>query len=257
MAQKLSLISAPALAVRLQSVSEAPSVRQLLLLDVSTGGVPPLSFIPGAVAVDMSEVDVYELEGSTMPRIVSGNYSLRPAAELRLALERIGIHTHRPVVIYSQCEKSAPIAAARLAWCLAFAGVGEVALLQAGVRGWINAGLPLSSTAAPRPAAVDFHLGEELPFPLHPRFCTDTAEVSLALEKRKAWQSAGSAGAAGCSRGLQSGALDGSAGGSSDALGGSDCSGTVLADVRSWREFVGESHDYPYPMPCGRLPGAR
>ena len=189
MEQRLSLISAPALATQLQSAAAVPSERRLLLLDVSTGGVPPQSFIPGAVAVDMSEVDVYELESSMLPRIISGNYSLRPAAELRLALERMGIHAHRPVAIYSQCEKSAPIAAARLAWCLAFAGVREVALVQAGVRGWVDAGLALSPHPAPRPAALDFHLGEDLPFPLNPRFCTNTAEVSLALGKNKAMQS--------------------------------------------------------------------
>ena len=30
--------------------------------------------------------------------------------------------------------------------------------------------------------------------------------------------------------------------------------GAQLADVRSWREFSGGGHDYPFPMPTGRIP---
>jgi 3-mercaptopyruvate sulfurtransferase SseA len=29
-----------------------------------------------------------------------------------------------------------------------------------------------------------------------------------------------------------------------------------LADVRSWREFSGGEHDYPFPLPLGRIPHA-
>ena len=51
----------------------------------------------------------------------SGNFSLRPPAELRRALEALGVHALRPVVVYTQVDNgdAVPIAAARLAWCAA------------------------------------------------------------------------------------------------------------------------------------------
>lgn len=346
MAQRLSLVSASALAGRLESAASEPTERRLILIDVSTCGASRASFIPGAVAVDMSEVDVYEHEDAgTRPRLVSGNYSLRPPPQLRAALEAIGIHTRRPVVIYSQCAKSAPIASARLAWCLAFAGVRDVGLLQAGLLGWVDAGLPLSPHAAPRSAACDFFLFEPnadaLPFPLCPRFCTETAEIrgevgvavgqmahtcarspsaafactSSAPRRRFSLQrfplrrfslrrfsfrrfslgrkavraparapvrapltreaSADDDGDARRSGGGETGGetcetcetceTGGETGGERSHKRGNARNRAahratqriVLADVRSWREFVGGSHDYPYPMPCGRLPGAK
>jgi len=213
-----------------------------LLLEAWNGLSRPPAHIPGAVLVCMEEIDVYDEVSPGQPARVSGNYSLKPPAALRAALEAAGVTAARPAVVYTQSFKAGaaePIVAARLAWALAYAGVEHVALLGGGMHAWREAGLATAAVLAVRPQPPpDFFHGYsavdpqcELPFPRNPHFLALTPDVHTAIRAQSS--DAGGHGAA--------------------AAGGA----AVLADVRSWREYVGEGHDYPFALPHGRIPTAR
>ncbi|KAL1496436.1 hypothetical protein AB1Y20_016391 [Prymnesium parvum] len=225
----LDLIDAAELALLLASPSPP------LLLDVSISPLHrPSECIPGARLCDMAQFDLYLDDAPSVPARLPGNYNLRPAAELRRALERLGVHAQAHAVVYTQrlappaeaappaVRRGDPVVAARLAWLLCVAGVRRVSLLEGGLAAWARRGGPLAPPPPPprlaAPAAVDFFGGGRLPFPLHPELVATTEEVEAA---------------AGGARGV------------------------TVADVRSWREFVGAGHDYPFPLPCGRIPTAR
>ena len=215
---RLSLITP----VELQA--ELRSLQPPLLLDASFHGIVPEACIEGSVLIDIaSEIEVCNEDARGHPHIVSGNYSLKPAEELRAALEAAGVQSDRRTVVYTQSVRAgasdlAP--ATRLAWCLAVAGVKDIVLLPGGLRAWTAAGLATASAHTPRQSADFFGGDASLPFPLNPHLSATTEEVEAAVAERGA-------------RGVQ------------------------LADVRSWPEYIGQSNNYPYPVPCGRIPTAR
>lgn len=194
-----------------------------LLIEARSATDPaPSAVIPGAVAFSLASIDVYEEDHARLgwPQIRSGNYSLKPPAEVRSALEAAGITHLRRTVVYTQSAKAGGhdvAVAARLAWALSFAGVAHVSLLPRGLWPYETA----AQYSPPHPVADFFEGAPTLPFPLHPEFVASTAQVEHAVA------------AGGCGP------------------------GAVLADVRSWREFCGGAHDYPFPMPLGRIPHAR
>ena len=62
-----------------------------------------------------------------LPRMVYGNFNLRPAKQLRQALENLGVTFTTRVVVLTQNFKAGvadPISAARAAWLLCYCGVG-------------------------------------------------------------------------------------------------------------------------------------
>lgn len=193
-----------------------------LVLDASSGGEPPASTLPSAVVVRLSELDVSLESAPGQPQLVSGNYSLLPPAELKSALQAIGVTHNRRCIVYTQSRKCGIIdaaVAARLAWCLSYAGVEHVSLLAGGLAAWMDAGLP-TGVPAERQGADDFFAGVGgVPFPRCPHYDAQTAEVEAAVR-------------------------------------GAGVGRTQLADVRSWREFSGGGHDYPFALPRGRIPGA-
>lgn len=203
---------------------------RLLLLEACYGATRPAAFIPGAVLVHMEEIDVCEEMASGGPVRFSGNYSLS-LQKLKATVEAIGADVRTMVVVYTQSFKAGvadPIVAARLAWALAFAGVEHVALLGGGMHAWLDAGLAVATQPAARPAQpTDFFAGGPTDFPRNPHFLAETHDVRLVLAAADAADAANTD------------------------------SRAVLADVRSWREFVGEGHDYPFALPHGRIPTAR
>ena len=212
----VSLIKASELAALLESPSPP-----LLLEAAVAGATPAQAFIPHATTFCLSEVDVYDEDARGLPTRVSGNYCLRPFDELRRALEAAGIVFNRQVVLYTQAEKAGGLdlaVAARLAWCLSLSGVQHVALFADGLAAWTKEGHAVVTETVPPVSVPDFFCGEDLPFPSHPEYASDTKEVAAASGGRSELQ---------------------------------------LADVRSWREFTGGGHDYPFSMPRGRIPNAR
>lgn len=219
---KFTLISASDLHDALQS-AEPPLVLEACVPRQQARS----SYLPGAVELCLASIDVYEDDEHGHPVKVSGNHSLKPPAELRAALEASGIHFLQHVVVLTQAVRAGGLdlaVAGRLCWTLAYAGVSHVSLLADGVPAWTRLGHAVATAPALPPAPTDFFCGRALPFPLRPELNARTAEVREAV--------AGSSKAAGHGCGVQ------------------------LADVRSWREYVGDGHDYPFPLPHGRIPGA-
>jgi len=221
---RLSLVSPEELNEYLQ--------KDALLLEACNGETRAQSYIPGAVLLDMAEIDVYHEESPGQPALVHGNYNLKPSDSLKASLEAAGVSASRFTIVYTQSFKAGvaePIVAARLAWALAYAGVEHVALFGGGMHAWREAGFGVASEPAPRPKRPrDFYHGvvdhELRRFPRNPHFMAMTPDVHAAIRTPESGQAAVPA---------------------------------VLADVRSWREFVGDGHDYPFALPHGRIPTAR
>jgi 3-mercaptopyruvate sulfurtransferase SseA len=195
--------------------------------------------------------------GSSVYRDPSGR--LRPPEELARVLRSHGIRQRDTVVLY-HAGLSVPntslelIAAARVAFPMLYAGVADVRLLDGGHAAWVRAGHPVQR---------------------------DVEESKLA-ERREGFS---------CSRGKGGGVCDGV---DSNHCGCDDCAcdffsgaepgvlergfpgrpwlmastrdvrdvcdnscAAVLADVRAWREYVGEGHEYGYMRELGRVHGAR
>ena len=219
------------------------------------GSPVPDRCVPGALLVDLADLERSEEDAQGRPLPVSGNYSLVPPTELRAVLEAAGVTRGRPVVVYTQNLRAdgdtqhqdlAP--ATRLAWTLSVAGCEHVSLLAGGLRAWVESGLtPATAHAAAASGRVDFFGNDYgggggsssssssssgggsggsgsgtsgLPFPLRPYLTATTEDVEAIVR-------------------------------------GESKSGDMLADVRTWREFTGASTDYPFPVPLGRIPGAK
>ena len=220
---RVSHLEASALHALLSSGADAPPPLLLEACAVAAAPWPP-ELVPTAHRFPLSAIDVSLMDAkSGQPERVSGNFSLQPAAVLRKALEASGVQCVRHTVVYTQSTKNGNpdlAVAARLVWALSLAGVEHVSLFSGGLQAWVDAGHPVATHFQPPPASpVDFFEGAPpgLPFPLRPEFNASTAEVEAAV-----------------------------------ATGGA-----LLADVRSWCEYSGGQHDYPYHLPLGRIPTAR
>lgn len=248
---RLSLLSPLELSEWMDSASPP------LLLEASHGANKPEAHIPGAVLVYMEQIDLYHEEAPGRPARVHGNYNLKPSHELKAALEAAGVTASRPTVVYTQSFKQGaaePIVAARLAWALAYAGVEHVLLLGGGMHAWREAGLSVSTTPSERPRnPPDFFFGYDAsiqeanvandapsgvtpPFPRNPHYLAATPDVHAAIRSCQPCEAATGGACAAVSENARQ---------------------AILADVRSWREFVGEGHDYPFDLPHGRIPTAR
>ena len=177
--EEVSLLSAAALSSLMQSDCCPPLVLEAVMGHSSSGH----AFIPGAVLFSLSEIDVCLEDEMGSPLPIAGNYCLRGPIELRRALERHGVQAGRRVVVYTQCRRHTTvrgqalgerghhhryrpaaaregvadvIVAARLVWCLAYAGVMRVALLDGGMSGWLALGLPTAAAPSPPAPIADF-----------------------------------------------------------------------------------------------------
>jgi thiosulfate/3-mercaptopyruvate sulfurtransferase len=99
--------------------------------------------LPGAVFVDLD----MDLSG---PPGRDGRHPLPDPATFLATLGRLGIESDDEVVVYDDSTGSV---AARMWWMLRSIGHLRVGLLDGGIRGWIEAGLPIESgTVEPGPA---------------------------------------------------------------------------------------------------------
>ncbi|KQY24326.1 thiosulfate sulfurtransferase [Cellulomonas sp. Root485] len=102
--------------------------------------------LPGAVFVDLDT----ELAGPASPQ--DGRHPLPDLAAFEAAARRWGVSGDRPVVAYDAVGGTS---AARVWWLLRWAGVRDVRLLDGGLAGWTDAGLPLEAGAVtPEPGDV-------------------------------------------------------------------------------------------------------
>lgn len=185
---------------------------------------------------------------SRLPQMVYGNFNLRPADQLREALENLGITFTTRVIVLTQNFKAGvadPISAARAAWLLCYCGVKDVRILNGGFGAWKNAGYPFDNVLDAQIHSANtllsnkeiksvlnditvyerrdfFHGLPGIKFPLHPEVCATTEEVESIVDEYK------------------NGTTD-----------------KVIADVRSWDEYLGQSHGYNFDLGLGRIPGAR
>jgi len=276
----LSVCTPHQLSTWLEQKASSDKSNSLIILDIVSSDTFPEHTIPGAVCVRTNAFDIYHYEKDAsssdsdtagdddpsdsgrvqqqqqqkqrqkqqqqhqhqaacsaspkrtakLPIMTYGNFNLRKADELRNALEALGVQHTTPVVVLTQNFKAGaadPISAARVAWLLCYCGVHDVRILNGGFGAWQRAGNHVVSVTnvednttllAPNAARVDFFNQQSKTFPARPEFLATTEEVSRIVNKEQ--------------RG-------------------------VLADARSWNEYLGKMHGYNFDLGCGRIPGAR
>ena len=116
---------------------------------------------------DASYLDTHQFEGGPFWNKVSD------ADLLKLLLE-LGIQHDTTVILYGQNS----IAGARAAHLMLYAGVSDVRLLEGGLAGWRQAGLPLQAGPGALLLAAS-HFGAA--FPGCPHYLVDTADVQSLL----------------------------------------------------------------------------
>lgn len=122
-----------------------------LVLDIRTGevdGAPifDAGHIPGAVA---APYPLFRGPAENPGELV-------PPAQLTEVLRSLGVRTDQPtVVVHAGKDETDFGAAARVYWTLKSSGVSELAILNGGVAGWEQAGLPLDTGAVtPEPSDI-------------------------------------------------------------------------------------------------------
>ncbi|RSZ60540.1 sulfurtransferase [Massilia atriviolacea] len=150
----------------LEELVRDPAVR---LLEVGCAGLP--AFEQGHIA-GAGYLDTRELEAPPLFNKVGD------AALLRVLLAH-GIRHDTTVVVYSRN----PLAAARAAHLMLYAGVGDVRMLDGALAAWSAAGLALVA-GAPAVAAPARAFGA--PFPGRPDYLTDMAQARALLARSDA-----------------------------------------------------------------------
>lgn len=147
----------------LVALLRAPALR---LFEVGCAGAE--AFAGGHIA-GAGYLDTRTLEGPPLFNKVDDT------ALLRVLLAH-GVRHDSTVVVYSRN----PLAAARAAHLMLYAGVLDVRMLDGGLAAWCAAGLPLAGgPAAPAPAAQDFGA----PFPGRPDYATCMAQARALLAR--------------------------------------------------------------------------
>lgn len=134
------------------------------LLEVAFDGLQPYleGHIPGARYLDTQQLEQLPF------------WNTVPDAALQRVLLHAGIGAHSSVILYSRN----PLAAARVAHLLLYAGVRDVRLLDGSFAAWSVAGYALCSGAEPAAAGPVPQWPE--PFPAHP-------ETMLSLTQTRRW----------------------------------------------------------------------
>jgi thiosulfate/3-mercaptopyruvate sulfurtransferase len=151
-----------------------------VLLDVRwrLGGPPGIDdyragHLPGAVYADLDT----QLAG---PPGDGGRHPLPDASVFEAAMRAAGVRNGGAVVVYDEADATA---AARAWWLLGFHGHSDVRVLDGGLRAWVGAGLPLSTTdAAPVPGDFTARPGQ-LPV-LDARGAAEIARSGILLDAR-------------------------------------------------------------------------
>lgn len=200
------LVSAPWLSGLLagEPVAAAP-VPGWLLLEVACDGMQDYvaGHIPGARYLDTRQLEHLPF------------WNAVPDGALQTVLLRAGIHAHRGVVLYGRN----PLAAARVAHLLLYAGVQDVRLLDGGWAAWCAAGLAVQQGALPLLQAGLAQAGPQdwgAPFAPHPGYLVHLPDVRTWPQQPR----------------------------------------RALVSIRSRAEFMGETSGYSYIARRGEIPGA-
>lgn len=218
-------------------------------------------FITSSIYIGIDDIEYWdcmscaadeEYQTTRRTSVAFGSGCLVPDAELRQNLESLGLHDRATVVLYRIGHKTPnadALCAARIAWALLYAGIEDVKLLDGGYDAWVAQGLPVSCSPIQLEPSQSFLSSDIIHvnplsffrhsicnytvphfqakfhsvFPKHPEYKATTNLVEDYLT----------------------------------CLGDGSCPDVTFADVRSWSEYVGESHDYSYMGRLGHLPGAR
>jgi thiosulfate/3-mercaptopyruvate sulfurtransferase len=167
--------------------------------------------IPGAIDVDTNTLESSE------------TWNRRSPAEVREALQKLGITTDSTVILYGRFSfpdnadpfpgsSAGHLGAFRCAFIMLWAGVKDVRMLNGGLQAWLDAGLQVTNEEGERHPVDDF--GADVPG--HPELAVDLPEAKEILA-------------------------------SADAN---------LVSVRSWPEYIGEVSGYNYIEKKGRIPGS-
>ena len=176
------------------------------LLEVACDGMLPFldGHIPAARYLDTRQFEQLPF------------WNALPDAQLQSALAHAGIHSGSSVILYGRN----PLAAARLAHLMLYAGVGDVRLLDGGFHAWCAAGFALQR-GEPDLTGLDAPESKPLAawpgaFPANPGYKIDTAQAR--------------------------------------AL--STTPGCALVSIRSRAEFMGDTSGYEYITARGEIAGA-
>jgi thiosulfate/3-mercaptopyruvate sulfurtransferase len=126
--------------------------------------------IPGALLLDYSKARV--------DRVINGNTvkgMLPDRAHFEALMREAGVKSGRPTVIAVVGETAEDLdTAARIYWSLHYFGDDSLAILDGGIAGWLDAGLPFS-VSAPTHGGGDWHARE-----LHTEVLADSDDVAKA-----------------------------------------------------------------------------
>lgn len=212
------------------------SSHQLKVIHVTENICRPEYMRPSAEHLSIRSIDVFEHKDN-QPSRVSGNYSLKDFNTLSKIFGSIGIDPKVRCIVYEggeSCKSQGknvsadPILSARLCWCLSLLGVKHVSILLGGLRLWCELQLPIVSKS--NTSVVYEKLNFNTAGIQNPQYYADTKEVYDFVKQRNEELLAPI---------------------ESDK---SEKKSKILIDVRSWKEFSGEGHDYPYFLPLGRIP---
>lgn len=167
--------------------------------------------IPGSVDIDTLELESPE------------TWNRRTPAELKAALENLGITNDTTVVLYGKFmnpenndifpgSSAGQIAAIRCAFIMMYAGVKDVRVLNGGYQAWKDAGFKIAYDDVAKKSVKDF--GVQIP--ANPELAVDIQEARDMLLSDNA----------------------------------------ELVSVRSWPEYIGKVSGYNYIYKKGRIPGA-
>ena len=163
-------------------------------------------------------INTDEVESFTSDPYPGGN--LWPDPQLQANIEKMGISKDTTVILYTRyTDYTDPIAAARVLWALMYAGVEDVRMLNGGLPEWIAAGYPVTSISHIRTGISPVDFGAVVP--VHPEYLATTDYVQKVVNNDPSVMPA------------------------------------VLADIRSWDEYIGAKDDYSYIDTLGRIPGAK
>jgi 3-mercaptopyruvate sulfurtransferase SseA len=146
-----------------RAVAAAPAGRwRLIEVGCGEAACHAAGHIPGAAYIDTAELEVQPLWNKVSDQALLG------------VLLAKGIACDTAVILYGRN----PLAAARAAHLMLYAGVADVRLLDGGLAAWRAAGLALETGAPPAvPALAAFGCA----FPAHPSYLIDTSQARRLL----------------------------------------------------------------------------
>jgi thiosulfate/3-mercaptopyruvate sulfurtransferase len=153
----------------------------------------------------------------------SETWNRRKSAELKNALENLGITYDTTVILYGKYSypdnkdpfpgsSAGHLGAMRCAFIMMYAGVKDVRILNGGLQSWIDAGFETTTKEFKKKPVKDFGTS----IPSNPEIAKDIQDAKEILNNPN----------------------------------------KNLVSVRSWREFIGEVSGYNYIEKKGRIPGA-